>query len=406
MPAGTASPPGSVLVVGAGLAGLRTVAELRSAGYTGRLLVIGAEAHLPYDRPPLSKELFTRHNPVWLTEDLGHDLHGLADEVHLGVRATALHAGPDGVTISTADGIDFSASQVVVATGSHAICPPAWNGVSTLHTLEDAAHLREVLSEPANVIIIGAGWIGAEMAGLAANAGSQVQVLESGPVPLWRPLGEELGGRTLPWYAAAGVHLQTHTVVTAVEHGQVTLSDGRTLAADVVLCAVGARPDTAWLAGGLPLTDRGHIQVDAGGRTAVPGVWAVGDAAERSHPQLGRVAGGMWTTARTEPVALSRAMLGQTLPVTEPAPFLNSPQLGHHLTVYGRLTEDRITRGDPLLGPWATLCLDGDRLVGAVMCDAPGETAAVRTLLGHGEPPVLDRMAAADPAVRLADAAA
>ena len=393
-------------MVGAGLAGLRTVAELRAAGYTGHLELIGAEVHPPYDRPPLSKELLTRPDPVWLAEDLGHDLAALADEVHLGVRATALHPGPDGVSVSTAGGLTFSAGQVVLATGSHAIRPPEWAGVVTLHTLDEAEHLRSTLAARPDVVVIGAGWIGAEVAGVAAGAGSSVQVLEAAATPLWRQLGAELGARTMPWYAEAGVHLHTQAAVTAVEHGKVTLADGSTLGGDLVLCAIGARPDTAWLAGSVPLTDRGHVQVDPGGRSSVPGVWAVGDVAERDHPLFGRVPGGHWSAALTDPAPLARAMLGQELPATEPAPYLNSIQLGHQLTVYGRLTEDRITRGDPAAGPWTTLCLEGDRLVGAVVADAPRDVAAVRKLLGRGELPVLDRAAAADPATKLARAVA
>ena len=401
-----AAPPDRVLVVGAGLAGLRTVAELRAAGYAGHLVLLGAEAHPPYDRPPLSKELLTRPDPVWLAEDLGHDLAALADEVHLGVRAASLRATPDGVTVSSVGGRIFSAGQVVIATGSQALRPPEWSGVVTLHTLDEAEHLRTRLATGADVIVIGAGWIGAEVAGVAAGAGSAVQVLESGPVPLWRQLGQELGGRTVPWYAEAGVSLRTQAAVTAVEHGRVALADGRTLGADLVLCAIGARPATAWLADAVPLTDRGHVPVDAGGRSAVPGVWAVGDVAERDHPTFGRVPGGHWSAALTDPAVLARAMLGQELPTAEPAPYLNSMQLGHQLTVYGRLTEDRVTRGDPVAGPWTTLCLEGDRLTGAVIADAPRDVAAVRKLLGRGELPVLDRAAAADPAVKLTRAAA
>lgn len=393
-------------MVGAGLAGLRTVAELRSAGYTGHLQLIGAEVHPPYDRPPLSKELLSKPAPVWLTEDLGHDLAVLADEVHLGVRAAALHQAGDGVQVTAADGVTFSADQVVLATGSHAVRPPEWTGVVTLHTLDEAEHLRAALAEQREVIVIGAGWIGAEVAGVAAGAGSSVQVLESGPVPLWRQLGEELGRRTMPWYAEAGVRLHTQTAVTAVENGTVFLADGRTLTGDLVLCAIGARPDTAWLAGSVPLTERGHVVVDAGGRAAVPGVWAVGDVAERDHPLFGRVPGGHWSAALTDPAVLARAMLGQDLPAAEPAPYLNSSQLGHDLTVYGRLTEDRITRGDAAAPPWTELCLDGDRLTGAVIADAPRDVAAVRKLLGRGELPVLDRAAAADPGVKLSRAVA
>lgn len=397
----TAAHPDRVLVVGAGLAGLRTLAELRGAGYTGHLQLIGAEAHPPYDRPPLSKELLSKPAPVWLAEDLGHDLAALADEVHLGVRATSLTVSGDGVQVTSADGVTFSADQVVLATGSHALLPPEWAGAWSLHTLDDAEQLRTALAEQVKVIVIGAGWIGAEVAGVAAGAGSTVQVLESGRVPLWRQLGAELGARTVPWYAEAGVHLHTQAAVTAVEHGQVTLADGRTMTGDLVLCAIGARPDTAWLVGSVPLTERGHLVVDAGGRSRVPRVWAVGDVAERDHPLFGRVPGGHWSAALTDPAALARAMLGQELPAAEPAPYLNSSQLGHQLTVYGRITEDRITRGDPVAPPWTELCLEGDRLVGAVIADAPRDVAAVRRLLGRGELPVLDRAAAADPDVKL-----
>lgn len=393
-------------MVGAGLAGLRTLAELRGAGYTGHLQLIGAEAHPPYDRPPLSKELLSKPAPVWLAEDLGHDLAALADEVHLGVRATSLTVSGDGVQVTSADGVAFSADQVVLATGSHALRPPEWAGARSLHTLDDAEQLRTALAERLEVIVIGAGWIGAEVAGVAAGAGSTVQVLESGPVPLWRQLGAELGARTVPWYAEAGVHLHTQTAVTAVEHGRVTLADGRTMTGDLVLCAIGARPDTAWLAGSVPLTERGHVVVDAGGRSSVPRVWAVGDVAERDHPLFGRVPGGHWSAALTDPAVLARAMLGEELPAAEPAPYLNSSQLGHQLTVYGRITEDRITRGDAAAGPWTELCLEGDRLVGAVIADTPRDVAAVRRLLGRGELPVLDRAAAADPGVKLSRAVA
>ncbi len=393
-------------MVGAGLAGLRTVAELRAAGYTGHVQLIGAEEHPPYDRPPLSKELLSKPAPVWLAEDLGHDLAALADDVHLGVRAASLSVAGDGVQVTSAGGVTFAADQVVLATGSHAVRPPEWTGVLTLHTLDEAEHLRRALAERLEVIVIGAGWIGAEVAGVAAGAGSTVQVLESGPVPLWRQLGEELGGRTVPWYAEAGVRLHTQAAVTAVEHGKVTLADASTLTGDLVLCAIGARPDTGWLAGSVPLTDRGQVLVDAGGRSPVPGVWAVGDVAERDHPLFGRVPGGHWSAALTDPAALARAMLGQELPAAEPAPYLNSSQLGHQLTVYGRLTSDRITRGDPAAPPWTELCLEGDRLTGAVIADAPRDVAAVRKLLGRGELPVLDRVAAADPGVRLTRAVA
>ncbi|HLR28197.1 MAG TPA: FAD-dependent oxidoreductase [Ruania sp.] len=391
-----------ILVIGAGLAGLRTVAELRAAGFTGHIRLIGGEIHPPYDRPPLSKELLSHPAPVWLSEDLGHDLE-MADEVHLGVRAEELHLGA-GPEVRMADGATYAADHVVLATGSVAIRPPSWQGAVALHTLDEAEYLRAQLQQEGpglHLVVIGAGWIGAEVAGVAAEAGSQVDVLEAGPTPLWRQLGPELGGRTSPWYAEAGVKLHTDTAVTAVEDHTVHTGEDQ-LHADIVLCAVGARPDTAWLGDAVPRTQRGHVVVDAAGRSSVPGVWAVGDVAEREHPVFGRTPGGHWSAALTDPVALARAMMGLEPPEVEPAPYLNSMQLGHQLAVYGRLTEDRLTRGDAQAGPWTTLCFEADRLTGAVIADAPREVSGVRKLLGRGELPVLDRELAADPTVKLA----
>lgn len=394
--------PDRILIVGAGLAGLRTVAELRAAGFTGHLRLLGGETHPPYDRPPLSKELLSRTDPVWLTEDLGHDL-AMADEVHLGVRAKSLHIGGQ-VEIAMADGATYTGDQVVLATGSAAVLPGGWDGAVALHTLDEAQYLRDRLEKEGpnlRLVVIGAGWIGAEIAGVAAQAGSQVDVVEAGPTPLWHQLGTELGGRTTSWYAEAGVHLRTDSPVSAVEKNTVHVGE-ETLNADIVLCAVGARPDTAWIGNAVPRTRRGHIEVDAAGRSSMPGVWAVGDVAERDHPVFGLTPGGHWSAALTDPVALARAVMGLEPPEAEPAPYLNSMQLGHQLAVYGRLTQDRLTRGNPETGPWTTLCFEGDRLTGAVIADAPREVSGVRKLLGRGELPELDRDLAADPGIKLA----
>ncbi|UFU05632.1 NAD(P)/FAD-dependent oxidoreductase [Ruania halotolerans] len=402
-----------VLVVGAGLAGLRTAAELRAAGFAGHLRVLGAEPHLPYDRPPLSKELLSRVEPAWLIEDLEHDLATLADDVRLGTAATALHldehAEPSGgsVAVRTDDGDLLEVDAVVAATGSHAVHPSHWSGVRTLHSLEDAVILRARLTPGSRLVVIGAGWIGAEVAGVAAGAGCEVTVLEAASTPLARQLGVTLGERTRRWYSEAGVQLSTDTTVATVRDGVVQLSDGSELGADVVLCAVGARPNTDWLAPAMPLTASGHLPVDATGRSAHPQVWAVGDVAERAHPLFGAVPGGHWSAALTDPVPLARALAGHdpgSGPApAEPAPYVYSTQLGHHLTVFGRVTDDQLTRGD-LAGPWTTLSFEGEHLVGAVITDAPREVAAVRKMLSRGTLPHLDRTLAGDPAAPLKSA--
>ncbi|SED66653.1 NAD(P)/FAD-dependent oxidoreductase [Ruania alba] len=396
--------PNRILVVGAGLAGLRTAAELRAAGFTGHLRVIGAEPHLPYDRPPLSKELLSHPEPTWLADDLDQDLSALADDLHLSTTADALHVGTttdDPVIVQTTSG-DFEADAVVAATGSRAVQPADWSGTFTLHSLEDAADLRARLVPGASLIVIGAGWIGAEVAGVAAGAGCDVTVLEAGPAPLARQLGTELGARTIDWYAAQGVRLRTDTPVASVRSAVVTLATGEVLTADVVLCAIGARPSTGWLEPSMPLTASGHLPVDGTGRSMHPRVWAVGDVAARTHPLFGSVPGGHWSAALTDPVPLARALVGHAPAedTAEPAPYVYSTQLGHHLTVFGRLTDDQLTRGD-LTQAWTTLCFDGEHLVGAVIADAPREVGAVRKLLSRGSLPRLDRTLAADPATPL-----
>ncbi|MGC0249523.1 NAD(P)/FAD-dependent oxidoreductase [Pseudactinotalea sp. Z1748] len=401
----TSTPPAHVVVVGAGLAGLRTCAALRERGYQGRISVVGAEDVGPYDRPPLSKELFSRPEPAWLHEELGQDLHDLAQEVYLGEHAVELRPGGRRHRLSLASGAELNADAVVLACGSLPLNP--WPGASALHTAADAVGLRARLAATGqHLLIIGAGWIGAEVAGVAAAAGGRVTVVEAAAQPLSRQLPAELGERTRPWYAEAGVELRTGTSVATVRSDGVELGDGERIGADVVLAAVGVVPATGWLAGAVPLGARGHVLTDANGRTKVPGVWAVGDCAWREDPLFGQVPGGHWSAALHDPDRLGAAMLGLDVPEQRPAPFIYSTQLGHHLSVFGRVHGDLIIReyGErPMAqtGPWTALVTEGPKLVGAVIADMPRDVSAARRLLGTGTLPDLDLAAAEDPAVRL-----
>ncbi|MFI2103839.1 NAD(P)/FAD-dependent oxidoreductase [Isoptericola sp. NPDC019693] len=428
-PAGTLPVPRSVVVVGAGLAGAQTVAALRAHGFDGRITLLGAEGVPPYDRPPLSKELLTRPEPVWLSTDLGVDVEALGDDVRLGEPALALADGvngmngTDGVVVTTSRG-EVAADAVVLAVGSVPLVPPGFGATSLLHTAADADRLRAALrSTPGlRLVIVGAGWIGAEVAGVAAGAGADVTVLEAAGSPLSRQLGPAVGGLLAGWYADAGVRLRTGAAVTAVEAGGVLLAGGEHVPADLVLTAVGARPASGWLVGTLPLDARGALLVDGDGR--VPGhprVWAVGDVASRAHPVFGTVPGGHWSAALHDPDPTVRAMLGVEQAGAGHAPYVFSQQLGHDLALLGLPADDSpvLLRGTPGVGPWAALYLDpaegpapvgvvdGVRTVRAVLLvDSPRDVGGVRRLMSRGEPLRLDLARATDPGVRLKAAVA
>lgn len=412
--------PRSVLVVGAGLAGTQTAAALRAHGFTGHLTVLGAEGLAPYDRPPLSKELFTRTSPAWLADELDVDLAALADELVLGDAATFLELGDDGAraghAVLTASGRRIGADVVVLACGSVPVRPAGWEAAVTLHSAADADHLRHRLVPGAHLVCIGAGWIGAEVAGAAVGAGCQVTVVEAASVPLHRQLGPTVGAHLSSWYAAAGVTLLAGTPVVGVSGDtstadplevQLGAPDGRTLRADVVLAAVGARPATDWVAGTLPRDDRGAILTDARGRVPEQAaVFAVGDCATRTDPVWDEVPGGHWSAALLDPDAVAREILGLEPPAGH-APYVFSTQLGHDLALFGLpdpATDDVVLRGDPgdlTSGGWSALYVSATGLVtGVFVADSPKDVAAARRLMAGG-PVKLDLVRAADPQVPL-----
>jgi 3-phenylpropionate/trans-cinnamate dioxygenase ferredoxin reductase subunit len=418
--------PRTVVVVGAGLAGAQTVAALRTHGYDGRVVLLGDEGVAPYDRPPLSKDLFTRPEPVWLADDLGVDVEALADEVRLGDPAVAWRPG----TVTTRTGDELAADAVVLACGSRPVVPPGW-GADVLHTAGDADRLRRDLRAGTRLVVVGAGWVGAEVAGVAAGAGADVTVVEAGPAPLARQLGTHVGALLAPWFADAGVRLLLDAPATRVRPDGVTLDSGEVVPADVVLAAVGARPATEWLRGTLPhdvFDAVGSLRVDAGGAVVgATGLWAVGDVAARPHPVLGRVPGGHWSSALHDPEATVRALLG--LDVGPPhAPYVFSRQLGHDLALFGLPQGDpTVLRGVPGDGPWAAFwtapdggpdaAVPGDgagapndgapgTVRAVLLVDSPREVGPVRKAMNRPAPLVVDLDRAADPAVRLRDALA
>jgi NADPH-dependent 2,4-dienoyl-CoA reductase/sulfur reductase-like enzyme len=381
--------PGAVIVVvGAGLAGLQTVVALRAQGYAGRLTLVGAESEPPYDRPPLTKALLLGE-----TDDstLDADWAALDVDLRLGVRATSV----DDHVLATDDG-EIGFDRCVLATGA---LPRRLPGAgTTLRTKVDALALRQALSPGARLVVVGAGWIGAEVATAAAAKGVHVTVVEGLTAPLASALPVEVGARTVPWWSA--VDLRLGTAVEAVEPGGVHLADGAWLPADRTLLAIGARPDVP---PGIDLTPAGAAAVDPQLRTSAPDVWAVGDCASWESARYGtRMLVEHWDAALHGPTVAAANVLGGA-EIWDPVPYFWSEQWGRMLQYAGHHPAgDRVVwreAGER----WAAFWLAGDRLVAALTVDRPRDLVQARRLMQRDATVDADRLA--DPAVAVKAAA-
>ncbi|WBO68545.1 NAD(P)/FAD-dependent oxidoreductase [Streptomyces camelliae] len=347
----------SITVVGASLAGLSTVRALRAEGYDGEIVVVGEERHTPYDRPPLSKE--------FLKGDLDTDALALgdADEYEelgarwlLGERAVRLDTAARSVTL--AGGQELRTDGVVVATGASPRTLPGTEGLAgihTLRTLDDAQALRADLhSGLPRVVVIGAGFIGAEVASTAHRLGLHVTVVEALDVPLERQLGREMGLVCSSLHSDHGVGLICGIGVAGFTGEErvtgVRLADGRVLPADVVVTGVGVRPATDWLAGSGVQVDDGVV-CDSGCSTNVPGVVAVGDVARCPHPFTGRHARvEHWTSATEQATTAARTLLsGVSAPAPLTAPYFWSDQYQVRIQLAGHVApgaQPEIVDGD------------------------------------------------------------
>ncbi|MFI2740322.1 NAD(P)/FAD-dependent oxidoreductase [Streptomyces sp. NPDC018711] len=331
----------TVAVVGASLAGLSAARALRKQGYDGRLVLIGDEPHRPYDRPPLSKEFLAgRIGETDLA--LEADGEDLGAEWLLGVRATGLDRADRSVRL--ADGRTVRADGIVIATGAAARTLPGSEGlagVHTLRTLDDARALRDELARGGRLVVIGGGFIGAEVASTAYALGLDVTVIEAAPTPLAGPLGETMGGVVSALHADHGVRLLCGVGVKGLSGERrvdaVLLEDGRSVPADTVVVGVGARPCVEWLEGSGVALDNG-VTCGADGRTSLAGVVAVGDCANWYDPHTGshrRVE--HWTGALERPAAAVATLLahGATEPGVPRPPYFWSDQYGVKIQFVG-----------------------------------------------------------------------
>ncbi|MGI5202868.1 NAD(P)/FAD-dependent oxidoreductase [Spirillospora sp. CA-108201] len=394
-----------VIVVGGGLAGVRAVEALRSKGYEGALTLVSAERHRPYDRPPLSKAVLAGESDDTTVDA---DWDALRCELLLGERATGLRLdepGRGGTVASTAGDLPFDG--LVIATGAAPITLPGEGRQHVLRTVDDARDLRARLTAGARIVIVGAGWIGAEVATAAARRGCEVTVVEAADTPLAGAIGPEVGALTAPWYTEAGVGLRTGIKVAEVRDGGLALAGGGRVEADEVVVGVGVRPVLSWLEGSGLLLERGVVtdgsfrtymgEEDAGARR--PDVVAVGDCAAWWSRRYGRrLLVEHWDTALNAPEVAAATLLGGDAEY-DAAPYFWSEQFGRMVQYAGdhSASERLVRRGDPSGRKWAAAWLTGDRLDAILTVDRPRDLVQARRVIAAGTP--VDPEMIADPDV-------
>ena len=381
------------VVVGASLAGLRAVEALRRAGYDGAITMVGAEAHLPYDRPPLSKEILAGK---WEPERAGLRESGsyaeLDVDLRLGLEATALDPGARELQLDGGGRLPFDG--LIIATGARPrMLPntPDLAGIYTLRTLDDCRALRGEFEAGPRVVVVGAGFIGAEVAATARGRGLDVTLLEALPVPLARALGEEMGEACADLHREHGVDLRCGVSVAGFDGAgrveRVRLADGATVAADVVVVGIGMTPNTSWLeSSGLPLRD--GVVCDATCAVA-PGIYAAGDVARWDNPLFGeemRVE--HWTNAVEQGAAAAENLLAgpEGARPFAPVPFFWSDQYDTKIQYVGSSRADdevRVVHGSVRENRFVAIYGRNGRIMAALTFNWPRLLLDYRRLIGE-----------------------
>lgn len=389
------APPRQILVVGASLAGLRAVEALRQHGFDGRVGLVGEEPHLPYDRPPLSKQVLAGAwglDRVQLREPDRYDELDL--DLHLGRRAVGLDLVAREVLVDGSEPMGFDG--LVIATGAHprplAGSRPL-DGVFTLRTLDDCLALSEAVGAPgARVVVVGAGFIGSEVAATCHGRGARVTVLEALPVPLTHVLGGSVGEVCAALHRDEGVDLRCGVGVSAIEGRdhveRVILSDGTAVDADVVVVGIGVVPTTAWLDGSGLRLDNGVVCDEA--CFAGPGIVAAGDVCRWRNPLFGgfmRVE--HWTNAAEQGTAAAHNLLAGPAGAKPyaPVPYFWSDQYDVKIQYVGHASardQVRVVNGSLEERRFVALYGREGRLTAALAFNRPRLLMAYRRLLAEG----------------------
>jgi len=359
------------VIVGASLTGAKAAEELRKQGFDGRVVLIGDEPENPYERPPLTKDYLRGESPrekTFVHEPGFYEQNEI--ELHSAVKVTAIEPATRAVSVDGEQ--QFVYDRLLIATGAQPreleIAGAGLDGVHHLRTLADCDVLKARLESGGKVVVVGAGWIGAEFAASARLAGLDVTIIEPTAVPLERVLGAELGTFYGDVHKAHGVQLRTETGVEAFEgQGSVTsvrTSDGRSIACDFVVVGVGVVPRTG-LAEAAGATIENGIVVDEGLATSLPDVFAAGDVANAWHPFFGqRIRVEHWANALNQGPAAAQSMLGQDVSYDRlPYFFSDQYDVGMEYSGYAEEWDEIVYRGALKDGAFVAFWLKDQRVI-------------------------------------------
>jgi 3-phenylpropionate/trans-cinnamate dioxygenase ferredoxin reductase component len=379
-----------IVIVGGGLAAARTAEQLRRSEYTGPVTIVSDEVHLPYDRPPLSKEVLRKEvDDTALKPREWYDENDIT--LRLGSAATGLDTHEQTVTLD--DGTVLGYDELVIATGLVPRRIPAFpdlEGIRVLRSFDESMALREHASAARHAVVVGAGFIGCEVAASMRGVGVDVVLVEPQPQPLAAVLGEQIGELVARLHRDEGVDVRLGVGVAEVRGeghvDAVVLTDGTELPADVVVVGIGSRPATEWLDGSGIEVDNG-VLCDEAGRTSAPNVWALGDVASWRDPMGHQARVEHWSNVADQARVVVPAMLGLDVPSAVVVPYFWSDQydvkiqcLGEpHATDIVHLVEDD---GRKFLAYYER---DGV-LVGVVGGGLPGKVMKVRAKIAAGAP--------------------
>lgn len=394
-----------VLVVGTGIAGVSAVAGMRGAGFEGSILMVGDEPQLPYRRPTVSKELFRgakAPDQVRIKPESWYAQNGVA--LRTGARVTALDL--DRRLAALDDDTTVGFDRLLIATGGRARNPWPGHRVRTLRDIADAESLTAGLEGVEQVLVVGAGLVGSEIAASLRSLDREVTLLESADLPLPRLLPPDLGRRYVALHAMHGTKLETGVEVTDVAARDdgvvVSAADGRSWTAGLVVVAVGMEPEVA-LAGGLSLDPSGGIAVDWRGETSVAGVFAAGDVASRPSSYTDApFRAEHWQSAQNHGTAVGRAMAGEDNRFDE-VPWSWSDQYGVNLQVTGwpSVDDELVVRGDLDAASFTAFHLRDGILRGAVTIGRPADVRAARVLVAERANVSAERLA--DPSIGVSE---
>ena len=395
----------TMVIAGAGLAGARAAETLRDEGFDGRVVLVGAESERPYERPPLSKGYLqgaAQRDAAFVHPEDFYDDRDI--ELRTSTRVTALD--PDDRSVLLDDGEQLRYDRLLLATGAEprrlAVPGADLEGVHLLRTLEDADRLRTALDRATNVVVVGSGWIGSEVAASARTLGKEVTLLGRDDVPLAHVLGTELGGLFGQLHVDNGVHLEMKTEVEAIQGTRrvdaVRTRDGRTFDADLVVAGVGAVPRLE-LAAAAGLTINGGVATDESLHTSANWVYAAGDIAAAWHPLFGaRVRVEHWANADHQGRLAARNMLGAG-DSYDRIPYFFSDQfdLGMEYSGYAPRWDDVVVRGDPERRELVAFWLRDDRVVAGMNVNVWDVAEQIQALIRSRRP--VDTARLVDPCI-------